>query len=128
MPTVAASTCEVLRELAADPGSDDFECSTNEACDGVDCTADLLDTGEYRASAVILSCNDPPAVKLTIVDPSSTVLLDDTFDRSRTTSIRIPTVIFGFRFTVTVVVNVTVEHLPNASIAIQVSVHIVLAT
>ena len=79
------------------PGNSDVDCSTNEACDGIECVANLLNA-DYQAIALILSCRDPrPAIRLILVDPQSMILFNDTFDNSRNVTIQ---QLFGLQLSV----------------------------
>ena len=63
--------CEVLQQIASRaPGN--FVCSTNQRCDGVDCTVDLLNNGmPFQSRAVILVCQLPcPAVEIILLSSS----------------------------------------------------------
>lgn len=94
---ILPTTCEVLEELAMNPGNSDVDCSTNEACDGIECVANLLNA-DYQAIALILSCRDPrPAIRLILVDPQSMILFNDTFDNSRNVTIQ---QLFGLQLSV----------------------------
>ena len=106
---ILQTTCEVLEELAANPGNSDVDCSTNEACDGIECIANLFNT-DYQATALIISCSDPPAVRIKLIDPQNVILLNDTFDDSRTVAIQ---QLFGLQL------SVIVQQLPE-SIGLQV--------
>ena len=97
----------MLESIAADPSND---CATNEACDGLDCSISALGL-QFSAALTILPCNDPPAVRIVLTNPSNdAVLVDETVDHSQ--EISGP---FG------VVIDVTLDQLPGA-IGLQVCI------
>ena len=81
--------CEVLQQIASRaPGN--FVCSTNQRCDGVDCTADLLNNGmPFQSRAVILVCQLPrPAVEINLLSSSGAAIVNETVDHSEVLSVQ----------------------------------------
>ena len=102
--------CTVLQQIASRaPGN--FECSTNQRCDGVDCSADPLNNGmPFRYRAVILVCQLPrPAVEIILLASSGAAIVNETVDHSEVLSVQ--------QF---LQINITVNQLQNA-IGLQVN-------
>ncbi len=63
-------TCEAIMELVEMTDLDGANCTTNDACDGVDCVVELSFAGTSfmaTATAVVKPCNKPkPAVTISI--------------------------------------------------------------
>jgi len=106
-PTISTTVepnnmCTVLQQIAS-RAPDDFVCSTNQQCDGVDCTADLSGS-HYRSQAVILVCQLPhPAVNVVLMTQSGVVLVNETVDHSDVVS-----------FHQLLQLNITLDQLKNA--------------
>jgi len=81
-PTISTTVepnnmCTVLQQIAS-RAPDDFVCSANQQCDGVDCTADLSGS-HYRTQVVILLCHlTHPAVNVVIMTQIGLVLVNAT--------------------------------------------------
>ena len=102
--------CIVLEQIASRaPGN--FECSTNQRCDGVDCTGDLLNNGmPFQSHAVILVCQLPrPAVEIILLGSSGAAIVNETVDHSEVLSVQ-----------QLLQVNITLDQLQNA-IGLQVN-------
>ena len=81
--------CEVLQQIAS-RAQKNFHCSTNQYCNGVDCTADLLNNGmPFQSHAVILVCQLPrPAVEYIFLSSNGTAILNETVDHSKVLSVK----------------------------------------
>ena len=102
--------CVVLQQIASRaPGN--FECSTNQRCDGVDCSADLLNNGmPFQSHVVILVCQLPrPAVEILLLGSNGAAIVNETVDHSEVLSVQ--------QF---LQVNITLDQLQNA-IGLQVN-------
>ena len=73
--------CESLKNLSQ------YSCTKNSACNGVQCDIDGL---SYTVDLLVLSCDDPPGIGITILDPDGTDIYMGTFDQTQ--SIPIPPV------------------------------------
>ena len=100
--------CEVLQQIASRaPGN--FVCSTNQRCDGVDCSADLFGM-PFQSRAVILVCQLPrPAVEIILLGSNGAAIINETVDHSEVLSVE--------QF---LQVNITLDQLQNA-IGLQVT-------
>ena len=81
--------CIVLQQIASRAiGS--FECSTNQRCDGINCTADPLKNGMlFQSRAVILVCQLPrPAVEIVLLDLNGATIVNETVDHSKVLSVQ----------------------------------------
>ena len=101
--------CEVLQQIAS-RAQENFDCSTNQHCDGVDCTVDLLDGMPIQSQAVILVCQLPrPAVEIILLSSNGAVIINETVDHSKVLSVE-----------QLLQVNITLDQLQNA-IGLQVN-------
>ena len=79
--------CEVLQQIVS-RARENFDCSTNQRCDGVDCTVDLLDGMPFQSRAVILVCQLPhPAVEIILLHSNGATILNETVDHSKVLSV-----------------------------------------
>ena len=97
------TTCDVLAELAKN--SEPFDCvaSTKEPCDQVDCATEFAGL-KFNAEVVLLPCNTPPAVHITM-SRDGKVVVNKTVDHSQEIVI---TELFGVKL------NVTLDHFQQA--------------
>ena len=74
--------CTALRQIASG-APDGWTCSTNQHCDGVDCTLNFGGSGTYTSDVVILVCHLPhPAVHVVVATTSGVALFNETVDHS----------------------------------------------
>jgi len=102
--------CEVLQQIVS-RAQENFDCSTNQRCDGVDCTVDLLNNSmPIQSHAVILACQLPrPAVEIILLSSNGAVIINETVDLSKVLSVG-----------QVLQVNITLDQLQNA-IGLQVN-------
>ena len=81
--------CVVLQQIASRV-TGNFECSMNQRCDGVDCTADPLNNGmPFQYRAVILVCQLPrPAVEILLLGSNGPPIVNETVDHSEVLSVQ----------------------------------------
>ena len=108
---VANTTCSVLKNL--DENADYFKCTsdTTPPCDTVYCTEELGNE-IYDAVILLLPCQTPAAVRVTLTSDDGKTILNETVDSSR--EITVPDLL---RFSL----GVTLDHFEDA-IGLQVLV------
>ena len=103
-PSPHVQTCQTLRRIASTPGS---VCHTTDSCTALDCVYI-----SYHSKLTILPCNNPPALRVAITNPSGTIVFNQTLTQSRRQPVSFGNIIFYVVF--------TISHTPN-SINLKVS-------
>ena len=99
--STSSQTCQALRNLA----SSNPLCNTTRNCTTVECR--MLN---YHAAMTVLPCHTPPALRVVVHNATGGLLYNETLTRSRL-------IHQGF-----ITLNVTVEHISNEAIAVEVKV------
>lgn len=114
-PTGAAqSTCTDLQRLAS-RASSGISCNRNSQCSQLQCdvTQAIIRTYISRATLTLLPCNQPPAVRLVLYNPSNAVIVNRTFDS--TTTLTLANGVLS--------VTVTVQHPTSSSLRLGVNMY-----
>ena len=85
LPPVTSS-CEALQRIAlTQVGYFQCEANVDDGCDRLVCPSDLMDTNGaflFQLEIAILSCDSPPAIQITLADPTGDLLVSATTSQS----------------------------------------------
>ena len=70
-PNVTYSTCDALTSIV---GEDNSICSTNLACDALECVVQ-----DHSIELAVLSCHNPPGIQVTIHDEDGSIVYNNSF-------------------------------------------------